>query len=390
MAFVQYLENCERELKNLQCDPMGYQILRKKSKVFCFFIQHLKAPAANILKQESLAIGADFALPRDAICYQQEFYSGILMLTLSQSKALLKKLKIQPFGLKQVAFALESHLRFHTQKPKIMGIINATPDSFYQDSRKNTQEAKQRILEMIEEGVEIIDIGAASTRPGSAWVSEEEEHARLKEILLFLKQEKIYEHTTLSIDTYTPSVARKCLDFGFGIVNDITGFTNKAMIQALQGYDCECVVMHMQGNPKEMQKNPHYQNLFLEIDNFFEQQIRALKDCGISKIILDIGIGFGKTLEHNCALIKHLGHFLHFGYPLLVGASRKSMIDKITPCNVEDRLSGTLAIHLESLKNGASIIRCHDTKEHVQALKVWFALQNAEINAPSQQLKEQQ
>lgn len=380
---MQYLENCAIELKNLGCDTRGYQILRKKNKTFCFSIQSLKAPAANILKQESLAVGADFALPKDAILYEREFYDGILMLNLSQSKALLKKLKLQPFGLKKVAQDLESHLRFHSLEPKIMGIINITPDSFYRDSRKSTKEAEAKILEMLQEGVSIIDIGAASTRPGSAWVSEEEEHARLKELLHFIKQERIDEKITLSIDTYTSSVASKCLDYGFRIVNDITGFTKEAMLQAVRGYDCECVVMHMQGNPKEMQKNPHYQNLFLEIDTFFKERIESLQKCGISKIILDIGIGFGKTLEHNCALIKHLGHFLHFGYPLLVGASRKSMIDKITPCAVEERLSGTLAIHLESLKNGASIIRCHDTKEHLQALKVWRALQEASLNPTS-------
>lgn len=386
MVFVQYLENCENELKNLHCEDIGYQILRNKTKTFCFSIQSLKAPAANILKQEALAAGADFALPKDAILYQREFYNGILMLNLSQSKALLKKLKLQPFGLKQVAQDLESHLKFHHFKPKIMGIINATPDSFYQDSRKNAQEAKLRILEMIQEGVEIIDIGAASTRPGSAWVSEEEEKARLKEILDFIKQEKINEKITLSIDTYTPNVARMCLDCGFHLINDITGFTKKEMIEAVRGYDCECVVMHMQGNPKEMQNNPHYQNLFVEIDRFFKTQIEALEKSGISKIILDIGIGFGKTLEHNLALIKHLGHFSHFGYPLLVGASRKSLIDKITPCSVEERLSGTLTIHLESLKNGASIIRCHDTKEHIQALKTWLALQEAKLDIPSQEV----
>lgn len=378
MAFVQYLENSELELKHLNCDTLGYAILRNKDRIFHFLIQDLKAPAANILKQEALAVGADFALPRDAILYTKEFYNGILMLTRSQSKALLKKLKMQPFGLKQVAQTLESHLHFHTLTPKIMGIINTTPDSFYSDSRKSGKEANTRILEMIEEGVEIIDIGAASTRPGSAWVSEEEERARLKSVLEFIRQEKIYEKITLSIDTYTPNIARECLDNGFQIINNITGFRNTAMLEAVRGYDCECVIMHMQGNPKEMQNNPHYANLFLEVDSFFESRIAALEECGIQKIILDVGIGFGKTLAHNLTLLKHLGHFLHFGYPLLVGASRKSLIDKITPCNTEERLSGTLAIHLESLKNGASIIRCHDTKEHIQALKVWQSIQNAD------------
>ena len=376
MAFVQYLENSELELKRLNCDSLGYEILRNKDRTFNFLIQDLKAPASNILKQEALAVGADFALPRDAILYTKEFYSGILMLTRSQSKALLRKLKMQPFGLKQIAQTLESHLHFRNSTPKIMGILNVTPDSFYSDSRKSGKEAHKRILEMIAEGVEIIDIGAASTRPGSAWVSEEEEHARLCGILEWIKAEKIDEKITLSIDTYTPSVARKCLDCGFKIINDITGFRNDAMLDAVRGYDCECVIMHMQGNPKEMQVNPHYENLFAEVDSFFESRIEALEQCGITKIILDVGIGFGKTLEHNLALLKHLGHFLHFGYPLLVGASRKSLIDKITPCAVEERLGGTLALHLESLKNGASIIRCHDTKEHIQALKVWQSIQN--------------
>ncbi|TLD83978.1 dihydropteroate synthase [Helicobacter sp. MIT 11-5569] len=379
MAFVQYLEDSKLALEALNCDSVGYEILRNKDRVFNFLIKDLKVPAAQILKQEALAIGADFALPRDAILYVREFYDGILMLTRAQSKALLKKLKMQPFGLKKVAQDLESHLQFQCITPKIMGIINITPDSFYANSRKSCKEAESSLIAMIEEGVDIIDIGAASTRPGSAWVSEEEEHLRLKEILEFIKCEKLNERVILSIDTYTPSVARKCLDYGFGIINDITGFSNAKMLEAVKGYDCTCVVMHMQGNPKEMQNYPNYRDLFLEIDRFFAQRIAELNMQNISKIILDVGIGFGKTLEHNCALIQHLGHFLHFGYPLLVGASRKSMIDRITPCDVKERLPGTLAIHLESLNHGASIIRCHDVAEHLQALKVWQAIQNVSL-----------
>ncbi len=379
MAFVQYLEDSKFALEQLNCDSVGYGILCNKDRVFNFLIKDLKVPAAHILKQEALAVGADFALPKDAILYTREFYSGILMLTRAQAKALLKKLKIQPFGLKKVAQELESHLGFHKITPKIMGIINITPDSFYEKSRKISKSAKTEILKMLEQGVHILDIGAASTRPGSSWVSEEEEHTRLKEILEFIKCQKIYENAILSIDTYTPSVAKKCLDYGFTMINDITGFRNAKMLEAVKGYDCQCVVMHMQGSPKEMQENPNYKDLFLEIDTFFADRIAALLEQNNTKIILDIGIGFGKTLEHNCALIQHLGHFLHFGYPLLVGASRKSMIDKIAPCLVEDRLAGTLAIHLESLNHGASIIRCHDTFEHLQALKVWQAIQNVNL-----------
>lgn len=379
MAFVQFLEDSKLALEQLNCDSVGYGILRNKDKVLNFLIKDLKVPAAHILKQEALAVGADFALPKDAILYTKEFYSGILMVTRAQSKALLKKLKMQPFGLKKVAQDLESHLGFHNIKPKIMGVLNITPDSFYDRSRKDSKEAEVEIFKMLEQGVDILDIGAASTRPGSDWVSEEEEHKRLNGILEFIKSQKIYEKVTLSIDTYTPSVAKKCLDFGFTMINDITGFGNVKMLEAVKGYECHCVVMHMQGNPKKMQENPNYKDLFLEMDMFFSSRIAALASQNNTQIILDVGIGFGKTLEHNCALIQHLGHFLHFGYPLLVGASRKSMIDKIIPSQVEDRLSGTLAIHLESLNHGASIIRCHDVFEHLQALKVWQAIQNVNL-----------
>lgn len=373
--FVKAIQDSTKELKQIQCDEMGYKILKDKTKVFGFYIYGLKTPAAQILKQESLACGGDFALPKDAILYKQESYNGILMVTKSQSKALLKKLKIQPFGLKEVAKSLEEHLNLVDFPTQIMGIINATPDSFYQDSRKDSKEAQERILEMIQEGIDIIDIGGASTKPGSAWITEQEEMNRIKPIVEFIAANALYQKVKFSIDTYTPKVARYCLENGFGMVNDITGFSNPKMLEAVCGYDCECVVMHMQGNPKEMQKNPQYENLFLEIDSFFKERIEALRKCNIQKIILDVGIGFGKTLEHNCELIKNLRHFKHFGMPLLVGASRKSMIDKIVSTKVEERLAGTLAIHLEALKNGANIIRCHDTKEHIQATKVWGALQ---------------
>lgn len=379
MAFVQYLGNVEPTLQHLECDAVGYEILSHKHKVLNFLIKDLKAPAAHILKQEALAVGADFALPSDAILYAREYYNGILMLTRSQSKALLKKLRMQPFGLKKIAQDLEAHLRCCSAGQKIMGIINVTPDSLYDKSRKSFKEAELEIFAMVESGVDMIDIGAASTRPGSAWVSAEEEHSRLKWILEFIKSERITSKVTLSIDTYTPSVARKCLEYGFSVVNDVTGFSNAKMLEAVRGYDCQCVVVHMQGNPRQMQDNPTYKDLFVEVDRFFAQRIAALLAQNNTNIILDVGIGFGKTLAHNCALIQHLGHFLHFGYPLLVGASRKSMIDSIIPCAIEERLPGTLAIHLEALRNGASIIRCHDVKEHIQALQVWKAMQYVDL-----------
>ncbi|WP_245892598.1 dihydropteroate synthase [Helicobacter valdiviensis] len=373
--FIKKLNNAKEELKKIGCEGMGYEILKNKEKIHCFYIYGLKTPAANILKQEALACGADFALPKDAILYKKDTYDGILMLSIAQSKALLKKLSIQPFGLKELSQILKNHLKNYERPIKFMGIINATPDSFYADSRKNTNEACCKIEELIEQGADIIDIGGASSRPGSAWVEPYEEISRIKPLVDFIKSNSLDKRVDFSIDTYEPQVAKMCLESGFKIVNDITGFTKKEMLEVVRGYECECVVMHMQGEPRSMQDNPTYANLFLEIDDFFKKQIEALQNNGNHHIILDVGIGFGKSLEHNCELIKHLGHFLHFGFPLLVGASRKSMINAITPCSPEDRLSGTLAIHLEAIRGGASIIRVHDLKEHLQAYKVWEALQ---------------
>ena len=168
------------------------------------------------------------------------------------------------------------------------------------------------------------------------------------------------------------------LDCGFTIINDITGLQNDEVCKLGEKYNTKVVIMHMQNDQTTMQKNPYYENVVLEIDEFFKQRVQKAKSFGIKdkNIILDVGIGFGKTLEHNLLLLKHLKYFEHFGYELLIGASRKSMINMIVKSEIKDRLPGTLAIHLESINNGASIIRCHDVKEHYQAIKVLEAIQN--------------
>ena len=378
--FVKNINNTLQVLEQIGCDDGGFRILKDKIQTYSFLIEDLKTPASHILKQEALACGGDFALPKDAILYKRDSYSGVLLITKSQSKALIKKLKMQDFGLKKLALILEAHFKNIFFEVQIMGIVNITTDSFYPPSRKagssgdDYVNAIDSIIAMIEEGASIIDIGAASSRPGSKLITSQEELQNLEPLLKIIKSENLYTKASLSIDTYNSEVAKKCLDNGFKIINDITGFRDSKMIQAVKGYDCRCVIMHMQGNPQDMQDNPCYKNLFLEIDNFFKQQIDSLDSVGVRDIILDVGIGFGKTLEHNCELIRNLQHFSYFGYPLLVGASRKSMIDNIYKSDVFSRLPGTLAIHLESINNGASIIRCHDVKEHAQAIKVLQSL----------------
>ena len=259
---------------------------------------------------------------------------------------------------------------------KIMGILNANEDSFFKQSRFQGQDAILKIKEMIQDGANIIDLGAVSSRPGSIAISWQEELKRIKPIIDLIYEQKLYEEVDFSLDSYEPEVLKYALDRGFKIINDITGLKNDEVCRIAALYEATVVIMHMQNSPKNMQENPTYNDIVLEINSFFKERIKKAKNFGIDDIILDVGIGFGKTLEHNLKLIKNLAYFKHFGYEILVGASRKSMIDMITPSKIEDRLAGTLAIHLESVKNGASIIRCHDVKEHFQAIKVQESILN--------------
>ncbi len=259
-------------------------------------------------------------------------------------------------------------------KTKIMGVLNANEDSFFKNSRFDNSQASFLIEKMIEDGANIIDIGAVSSKPGSIAVDENIELSRIKDIVDTIYQNKYYEKVDFSIDSYTPKVLDYVLNKGFKIVNDITGLQNDEVCKIAASYDAKVVIMHMQNNPNNMQENPSYKNIIFEINEYFSTQIEKAKSFGINDIVLDVGIGFGKNLEHNLTLIKKLKYFSHFGYELLIGASRKSMINMIVPSVVEDRLPGTLAIHLESIRNGASIIRCHDVKEHYQAIKVFEAI----------------
>jgi dihydropteroate synthase len=259
-------------------------------------------------------------------------------------------------------------------KTKIMGILNINSDSFFEGSKTTTDEAERKIVQMINDGADIIDIGALSSRPGSEMISEEEELKRVRGVLDIIKKNKFYEKTVFSLDSYSPLTLDYALFCGFKIVNDITGLQNDEVCKTAKKHNAAVCIMHMKGEPKNMQANPQYSDVVKEVDEFFQERIDKAKSFGINDIILDVGIGFGKKLEHNITLIKQHNYFMHFGYPLLIGASRKSMIDKITPCEVKDRLPATIIIHIQAVRNGASIVRCHDVKEHIQAFRVFEAL----------------
>lgn len=262
-----------------------------------------------------------------------------------------------------------------SNKPyEIMGVMNANDDSFYSQSRFNEADALYKIEAMIQEGADIIDIGAVSSRPGAKPISQEDELQRLRPILDVIYSQNLHEKVKLSLDSYAPLAISYALERGFHIINDITGLENDEVCKLISSYGAKAIIMHMQGNPQSMQNNPRYENLFEEIESFFVERIAKAQSFGIKDMALDVGIGFGKSLEDNLRLIKGLGYFKRLDTELLVGASRKSMIDAISPSLPQDRLPGTLAIHLQAYTNGACIIRTHDVKEHVQAFKLHQAI----------------
>ncbi len=357
----------------------GIKILKDKANLNLIYIKDLKTPAANILKQDALSIGADLAVGKDTITCKFPFTDAILIASDAQLKILSKKELAQPFGLKEFAKELETYLHVEKKEVQLMGVLNANEDSFFSDSRFDANTALNRITQMIQEGADIIDIGGVSSRPGSLGVSDTEELSRIKPIIDVIFEHKLYKRVRFSLDSYSPLCVEYALQRGFSIVNDITALANDAVAKLVAKYDATVILMHMKGRPQDMQENPEYENIILEVDEFFKARIEKAKSFGIDKIVLDVGIGFGKTLEHNLLLLKHHSHFLHFGYELLIGASRKSMIDKIIPSSIEERLPGTLAIHLKAVDNGASIVRAHDVKEHFQALQVQKRIEKALI-----------
>ena len=257
----------------------------------------------------------------------------------------------------------------------IMGILNVTPDSFsgdgvYQDIDKAVEIAER----MVEDGADIIDIGGESTRPGSKPVTIEEEIKRISPVIKKLSKRI---KAPISIDTAKPEVARLALDSGASMVNDITGLgSGQKMIDILREFNAKVVVMHIKGAPQTMQDNPEYGNLLQEIKGKLKDSIEKAVTGGVKKenIIIDPGIGFGKTLEHNLLILNRLFEFKEFGLPVLVGSSRKSFIGKLTGADPDKRIFGTIASVAIAIKNGADIVRGHDVKEIKQAVLVSDAI----------------
>ncbi|MDC7126400.1 MAG: dihydropteroate synthase [Spirochaetales bacterium] len=262
------------------------------------------------------------------------------------------------------------------RKAFVMGILNTTPDSFYADSRAcSVENAVSNALKMIEEGADIIDIGGESTRPGSDYVEADEE---IRRVVPVIKELRKVSGIAVSVDTRKAIVAEQAIDAGADIINDISALSDDpALAGLIAERNVPVILMHMRGTPRNMQKNPSYDDVIKEISEELEERISYALNEGIEKekIIIDPGIGFSKRIEDNLSIIRHLDNLTHLGYPVLMALSRKSFIGHINSSEVQDRLTGTLVADMFSVINGASILRVHDVKEHIDMLDMFSAIE---------------
>lgn len=388
-------------LRRIKVDPYGIKIMTPKGITYLVILDSVASVTANILKQEMLSLGADAAVARGALTGRNKVTDCLLMGNLAQFSRLKDKLKKQPFGLDKLGSELSQVLknyqrdkftidlaryRLHLgRRPYIMGIVNLTPDSFSNDglygkwqmadSKWHKDNITAHIQQMVDDGADIIDVGGESTRPGAKAVSLKEELARTIPIIKMLtKKIKV----PVSIDTYKPEVARQALDNGAVMVNDISGLRNPTMAKIVARHKAAVVIMHMKGNPRSMQQHPLYESLIDEIIEYLNKVMQEAIQIGVKreKIILDPGIGFGKTLAHNLEILKRLGEFKVLGRPIMVGTSRKSFLGKILKLGPQERTFGTVASCVLALKNGARLLRVHDVNAVKQAIKVFSAIDN--------------
>ncbi|QYH11391.1 dihydropteroate synthase [Campylobacter jejuni] len=365
---------------NLLCSlinphKMGQKIMSEKTKTHFIFIKDISNPAANILKQDALRVGAELITHKEVITAKITHSNALLMASKEQIQKLIAKEKLQDFGLKNLALFLQKDF-LKPKKAELMAVINVNEDSFNAKSRVSEKDFEKRLNDFLALKPEYIDIGAVSSRPGSEYCGKEEEFKRLKKILDLIHEKNYHEKAIFSLDSFDEYCLEYALNKGFKLINDITSLRNLNLAKLASKYEAKYCLMHMQNDPNNMQDNPFYEDLLHEMTLFFKEKLELLESCGVKESILDVGIGFGKSAEHSMILIKHLEHFLQFNKPLLIGASRKSVINAYFQSEIKDRLAGTLYLHLKAFENGASIIRVHDLYEHKQLFALVQAMDN--------------
>lgn len=382
-----------QEMGKVGVDPTGIKLMTGKTLHFNLRVEGIDPRTANLLKQEMLSVGGDAALDRRGLDCSASSTDAILMGTQKQFERLTLKLDqyaaLQALGqsliqtLKNVS---KAHYTIRCRKKTfklgkqtlLMGVLNVTPDSFSDGGLYfNKDRAIAHGLRMVEEGADLIDIGGESTRPGSKPLGSEEELRRVIPVIEFLSKEV---DVPISIDTYKSAVAQKAVEAGAEMINDISGLHfDPDLPRVAVKEDVPLILMHIRGTPETMQKDVRYGSLFSEIIQYLKGSIQRAENAGLDpeQIIIDPGIGFGKNLEDNLAIIKNLQEFRVLGKPILLGTSRKSFIGKILNTVVTERLEGTLSSIAIGVLNGAQIIRSHDVLQAKRAIAVADAIRLA-------------
>jgi dihydropteroate synthase len=379
------------ELGAMGVSRAGTDIMTPKDVFRAVRLYEVPLRAALMMKQEMLAKGGEAALPYAAAGLCGERCDVLLTGTIRQFGRLTETLRLQPFGLPGIAREIDAALAAFDGTPEpmciggrtfrfgertyVMGILNVTPDSFSDGGQHlSVDDALRHAEAMLEAGADIIDIGGESTRPGAAPVSEEDECARVLPVVRLLAS---HSNAIISIDTYRASVARQCLDLGAHIINDITALRGDGdMASVASQYGAPVVLMHMLGSPTDMQVNPTYDEVVHEVCEFLRQRVAHACERGVSicNTIIDPGIGFGKTPQHNLEIMGRLRELKSLGRPILVGTSRKSTIGRVLGRPVQDRVWGTAATVALAIASGADIVRVHDVAEMAMVARMTDAV----------------
>jgi len=389
----------EAEMARIGSEGPGIARMIHKAVHFVVKVHGVRAPAALILKEEMLAKGGDAAIHRDCLTNRIERSDVLLMGAETVFNQVIASLREQPFSLPgladEIGAAIEAYKRaaplvpadeglserlrpFYSalrERTLVMGILNVTPDSFSDGGLyRDTEAAIEHGVRMVADGADVIDVGGESSRPGAEPVTLEEELSRVLPVIRALAERV---EAPISIDTYKPEVARAALDAGASIINDITGLADADVRALAAGRKVPAVIMHMKGTPRTMQENPVYEDLISDIMRFLREKVEQAVDAGLPEefLIVDPGIGFGKTVEHNLEIIRKLGDFKSLGLPILIGTSRKAFIGKVLGgLDPTERLEGTASAVALSIANGANIIRVHDVKEMARVARMTDAV----------------
>lgn len=359
----------EKEINAIGFDKSYSHKAKEKFEYKNIKIYSLTPAMANILKQTALSVGCDCATHREVITGKIENSNCILGGSVSQIKKIAEKLKFQPFGLKELGKKLENSCpplaggpksMISRRGTKLVGILNLTTNSFSDGGMYNDfEKAKEHLLELISDGADIIDIGAESTKPYSSPVSPKEQLEKLLPIIDFAKNK-----TTISIDTRSAIVAEECINAGANIINDVSGFDfDEKMVDIIAKHNIPIIIQHSQGTPETMQNSPHYNNLIEDIFLNLKKKIDLAHSKNIENIIIDPGIGFGKTKEDNFEIIKRIEEFQSLNCPIILGISRKSLLDMPNADNLAKDIY-TTAINALAIERNVDYIRVHNIKMH--------------------------